>query len=86
MEYSTNDTYFASTLIALGTPLQDVQVMLEEPGGKPIVFFYFDNDGSIDNIKRRYELGNLRVNAKALAMAIKEQKKRVAQHLRELGR
>ena len=82
MEYQTEDTYFSAVLVALDKPIQDMQ--LKTVGRKPMVTFFFENDGDIDHIRKMYDFNNLKIDAKTLAMAIKEQKKRVAQALREV--
>lgn len=80
-EYKTDDTYFSAVLMALGKPLLDVEVV------DGVVSFYFNNDdGEIDDISRKYDFKNLKIDAKTLAMSIKEQKKRVAEIMRELGK
>jgi len=83
MEYRTEDTYFSAVLVALGIPITDM--ILDNAGEKPMVAFYFENNGEIDHIHKMYEFNNLKVDAKTLAMAIKEQKKRVARLLRGVG-
>lgn len=84
MEYQTEDTYFSAVLVAMDKPIQDMQ--LKTVGRKTMVTFFFEHDGEIDYIHKMYEFNNLKIDAKTLAMAIKEQKKRVAQALREVGK
>jgi hypothetical protein len=60
MEYKTNSLGLVATLLTLGHKLEEVT---QED---KIVYFYLENDGSVDDIKRKYELKNLKVDAMTL--------------------
>jgi hypothetical protein len=83
--YTTDDTYFSAVLIAMGYPLQDTEVVVEANGFKKVMFFFDNSGGEIEGIFKRYDYSNLPLDSKTVAMAIKDQKKRVATILREAG-
>lgn len=84
--FQTSDTYFASVLVALDKPLIDVEVVEDPDEGMIVQFLFDDPEDDIADIYKRYDLDTLLIRAKRLAMAIKEQKKRVATIMRGLGR
>ena len=75
--FATRDLYLASTLVTLKFSLLGIDYQIEGDKMNPVGYFRFDDTPELQDIRLKYNQGNLLVEPKAYITALKSLKSEI---------